>query len=342
MKSRVTRCKGSGHFVLIFLAFYGLLLVMACRKERPVLAARNISVHPGVPLRDIVFLNDSVGFVCGGRKNSTGFIYRTMDGGLTWQKVYENNHHCLYTLGFVDSSTGIAGGDSLFMLRSQDTGFNWNFYWLGDSVPPNHFDRPAFRKMVICQSNVFIAGGENFKKGIFYKSTDKGMTWQYKIFANELTGISVNESGRGWICGNGLVGRTVDLAVSWADAGFNGDFFVSVCFPANDTGYIAGYSGSVYRTTDSGNTWNQVRTGGYSPVSTVGINCMVSPCPARIVAGGSGGRLLVSVNGGKEWRTIHTGQDARILAIACHNGEVFMTTDSGTVCRIPEGQVFAD
>ncbi len=341
MKTQACRLSiQSVHFWIIAVVLV-LSLASACRKENEVLPVEVILVNPGIPLRDIVFLNDSVGFVCGGQKNTSGLIYRTTDGGLSWQIVYENNHHCLYTIGFTDTMAGIAGGDSLFMLRSQDGGFNWQFYWLADSVPPNAFDRPAFRKMSISRSNIYIAGGENFKKGVFYKSTDKGTTWSYKVVANELTGISFDDSGKGWICGNGLVMRTGDSAVLWADAGFSGDFFSSVCFPARDTGYIACYSGTIYLTTDAGDSWTQVRAGGYTPGRTGGINCMISAGPAKIIAGGSGGRLYVTADGGNAWKTIHIGQDARILALTAIGGYIYLTTDQGSVCRIPQELIYA-
>jgi photosystem II stability/assembly factor-like uncharacterized protein len=57
----------------------------------------------------------------------------------------------------------------------------------------------------------------------------------------------------------GYVMRTMNGGQSW-DTTFlgNNNEFECVYFPSRDTGYVAGWSGQIYKTTDRGNTWTNI------------------------------------------------------------------------------------
>ena len=59
-------------------------------------------------LRSLCFVNDSVGFACGGKNFGNGLIYKTSDGGEHWD--FQEFEHELRSIRFLDINTGFAIG----------------------------------------------------------------------------------------------------------------------------------------------------------------------------------------------------------------------------------------
>ena len=88
----------------------------------------NLNGNPGTDLRDIYFVDSSIGFAVG----NNGLILRTADGGLNWNIVryLGGNFYAIY---FYDNQTGVAIGASS-IVRSVDGGLTWNPV----TVPPGY------------------------------------------------------------------------------------------------------------------------------------------------------------------------------------------------------------
>jgi len=74
-------------------------------------------------LRSIIFVNDSTGFVCGGKNFGNGLIYKTSDGGVSWS--FTEFTHELRGIWFDGELNGITCGYGA-MLHSTDGGLTWN------------------------------------------------------------------------------------------------------------------------------------------------------------------------------------------------------------------------
>ncbi len=84
----------------------------------------DLSLADGVGGHDMVFTNDSTGFM--GTK-SFYHVYKTTDSGRTWQRcVRDNNYQYLYygmnSLYFLDEKTGWAGGAGEYLMLTTDSG----------------------------------------------------------------------------------------------------------------------------------------------------------------------------------------------------------------------------
>ncbi|MDX9791541.1 MAG: hypothetical protein RBT61_11980, partial [Candidatus Kapabacteria bacterium] len=77
-----------------------------------------------------IFLNEQVGFMFGANSNPPGrdnFIYKTTDGGKSWNNVYDGYSErggTIADMSFCDSLNGITAGMS-FVLRTEDGGETW-------------------------------------------------------------------------------------------------------------------------------------------------------------------------------------------------------------------------
>lgn len=73
-------------------------------------------------LYDIKFVNDSIGFFCGGQEYAHGIIGKTTDGGQTWK--YKFVDHEMRSISFKDPLHGYCGGYGV-MYFTEDGGENW-------------------------------------------------------------------------------------------------------------------------------------------------------------------------------------------------------------------------
>ncbi|MFH1050452.1 MAG: T9SS type A sorting domain-containing protein [bacterium] len=99
----------------------------------------NDTLHPDTcdAFRMINFVNDSIGFVCGGKGYGIGdakydLVYKTKDGGKAWEKVFENFDKKLSAWGlqeisFKDELNGVAVGAIGVVLVTGDGGETWEY-----------------------------------------------------------------------------------------------------------------------------------------------------------------------------------------------------------------------
>ena len=119
---------------------------------------------------------------------------------------------------------------------------------------------------------------------------------------------------------DGIVIKTIDGGNSWTqilpDAGTM-DGVEAICFPTVDIGYIAGWNNYIAKTTDGGETWNELNVG-----SEVWFFLDLEFWDAdNGVAAGFGGEIYVTNNGGTTW-TQATGINQGVEDIAYASSSV--------------------
>lgn len=165
-----------------------------------------------------------------------------------------------------------------FILRSSDAGATWSRINLPLCFTPKGVQ-------FLNDSLGFIVGD----RGTVYKTTDGGLTWNYKrlsVSATDLTGVSFSSPKIGWVSGLfGLIYKTTDGGDNWFAQGYL-DFFKggSECYmsvhaisdsvvwatrwfrvlevPVGDPNCSECYYLNVnaYRSSDGGSTWLNCRT----------------------------------------------------------------------------------
>jgi len=106
----------------------------------------NDTLHPDTceAIGMIDFINDTIGFVCGGKGYGIGqakyeIIYKTKDAGKTWKKVFENfnqgiSNWGLYDISFKNELNGVAVGPISLVLVTGDGGETWEYLPRNDTL----------------------------------------------------------------------------------------------------------------------------------------------------------------------------------------------------------------
>ena len=225
-------------------------------------------------------------------------IYRTMDGGETWELHSDEMH----SIDFVDENVGFVLGSSepYPLYRTNDGGNSW---FVVDTMKTGVFECGTGDLDFINDSIGFISvyysfppGAGGFQIGM-RKTTDGGMSWEggdhphgfgKLFFIDEAIGYNQIVSG---INGGGVIGlhKSVDGAETWDQV--NNDYINSMFFTAPDKGWIS-VSGCIRCTRDGGMNWQQQYEGnGF-------INDIFFVDDLNGWAVGQSGLILHTVNGG--------------------------------------------
>ncbi|MEI6898489.1 MAG: YCF48-related protein, partial [Bacteroidota bacterium] len=218
-------------------------------------------------LNDIYFPQYPVGFAVGGRLYDPAketVIIKTSDGGESWEQVFSDTLDFLIAVHFPDVNTGFAVGVYGLVLKTTDSGNTWVKLEPGTS---NHLATVYFQNSL----RGFIAGNN----ATFMKTTDGGFTWNYMSTGAQdgsyFQGISFAGDSTGYAVASnptplGVIIKTTDRGNTWTkfDGNFYGDLR-SVKFLSPDTGYVGG-SGTDYRTTNGGATWEEVNGAAHNKV----------------------------------------------------------------------------
>lgn len=116
------------------------------------------------PLKKIQFVSPEIGFVIG-NDETQGYFLKTMDAGQTWTSVQLGS--IVNSLFFKNANEGFIAGDHLF-IKTADGGQTWANVL---EIANYNFQDVAF------SNNLSIAYLTTYTNA-YYKSTDKGLTWQ--------------------------------------------------------------------------------------------------------------------------------------------------------------------
>jgi hypothetical protein len=185
-------------------------------------------------LRDIHFLNDSVGFVVG----SNGAFLKTTDRGENWQYSVINASQNLNSVYAIDEDTIFAGSYS-FIYKTTDGGQNWNI--INSTLSVNELK--------------FFSSQVGYAKASWEEECpypNQGSTYRYKYFRTL-------DGGNNWTYFSLFEDHTVssaEMEIINADTGFMG---------AMEMGFWCGYypccesaSNYFFKTTDGGLTWQEI------------------------------------------------------------------------------------
>ncbi len=217
----------------------------------------------------IYFINANKGFAVGIDESPFYFydwkalILSTNDGGSTWTKEEFPSGGIFTSVFFPDTNTGYIVGTGGVILKSIDCGTNWTI--LNTSLPP-------LNSAYFINDNLGYVVG-NYGK--IYKTIDGGSNWisqntdsmyfdtLYNLEPINLQSVYFTDATHGFIVGYvdypycyGVILRTNDGGTTWVSQTLtNENYFSSVYFTSQDTGYITSYWGKILKTTDGGGTW---------------------------------------------------------------------------------------
>lgn len=253
------------------------------------------------------FFNMTTGIVCG----SSGQIWRTTNGGTSFDSIPSGVTTTLYGIHFINANTGYIGGTSGTVLKSTNAGVSWTALTTGTTFTINNIF--AIDNRVYCPTST---------ASILLTSYDGGTSWfndTTAATANSLYDVAFRDTLTGIVSGaTATVRITTDAGLTWVPyTGFPSTSFWSILFNTN-TFYISGSSNYIYKSSNNGTTWDSIpETGTQYYTSTyyfldVNGNNMLNV--------GAFGLLNTTTNSGTNW-TAHNylGYSSTLNDIWCDN-----------------------
>lgn len=292
-----------------------------------------------------------------------GTIILTPDEGTTWVDVSQGvTGHNLNDISFGSNTTGFVVGDSGVVLKTTNTGYNWN------SINANT-NLNLISTYFINSDTGFIVCARKV-----LKTSDGGNTWASTSFNFNLHSIFFSSNNVGYIAADsGRVVKTIDGGINWAV--FNSgivDNLVSINLVNDTLGFVGSNNGKILKTTNGGQLWtlssslssysiNDINfinenigfvinnykryittNGGTSwteHIANVGFSCKSISFKDNSIGYivGGGGIILKSQNGGGSWEYI-VGTNSFIYDMDCSFNKCFAVGSGGLLSSTDFGE----
>jgi photosystem II stability/assembly factor-like uncharacterized protein len=205
--------------------------------------------------RLVEFASENVGYITTAEKQ----IYKTTDGGTTFQKVYSINQLTgtddlvFSDIEFTSEETGCLVGISiekneLAILNTTNGGISWTATYLP-------FAGTLLEVIFPSVTHGYVVG----ENGVFLKTTNAGVTWEKlnvtgSTFYEKFQNVSFVDNNIGFVNSDqGKLYKTIDGGISWETITLENTFGQIQFFTS--THGIAKDAFSIYKTDDGGNTW---------------------------------------------------------------------------------------
>jgi photosystem II stability/assembly factor-like uncharacterized protein len=233
-----------------------------------------------------------------------GGVFRTKDGGKSWQPQVSGTIEPLFGVDFVDGKHGWTVGRSGTVLHTTDAGATW-------SSQTGSSEKHLFGVDFVDRQHGWAVGDW----GEILSTSDGGKAWRSQPFERDviLNGVSMADRERGWIVGEmGVILATADGGDTWIEqsSGVTKSLF-GVHFADARRGWAVGIDALVLHTEDGGASW-QVQNGSteFGALEQVGFTQAFDQPSlyAVAVAGDVGfavgeiGAIFTSTDAGRSWK----------------------------------------
>jgi len=228
-----------------------------------------------------------------------------------WTQQQPLTQATLTGIYFMNRQLGWAVGHDAIILRTQDSGQNWQqVYYDPDD------ERPLLDIWFKDERHGFAIGAY----GLFLETQDGGKQWSPRQIIEEdfhFNHISQAANGKLYIAAEaGNIYRSDDQGQSWIalPSPYHGSFFGSLPL-ASDSVLLFGLRGQLYRSADNGDHWQKITTGTEASLTEAHILT-----DQTIIIVGLAGTVLLSHDQGHSF-TLHPQTDRKALS------QVLQTSD---------------
>jgi photosystem II stability/assembly factor-like uncharacterized protein len=239
-------------------------------------------------LSSVHFYNKDIGWLTG----SSGQIFKTTDGGDSWEFKDSTIGETLRSIYFTDQNNGCVAGDRGTLLRTTDGGETWE---------PPASGKPTSKLYAVTFSNSdngWVVG----RKGAIHKTTNSGIDWQQipTTITQSLYSVFFHNNTNGWATADdGFIFKTTDAGQTWEEilVDKNGQDLYSIHFYNENTGWVVGAKQTIFKTIDKGVTWTRQTADDVE----ANLNSIFCVRPNIAVAVGSNSTILKTIDGGETW-----------------------------------------
>jgi photosystem II stability/assembly factor-like uncharacterized protein len=292
-------------------------------------------------LTDLIRVNDQLYVAVGDR----GHLLISKDSA-SWTLIQTPVQSLFTSVYFSDDKHGWAVGHDATIIATQDGGQSWQLQQFKPET-----DKPLF-DILFADANNGIALGAY---GMFYRTIDGGKTWQDE-FHLELVGSDDQEYLKElqetdpdaylderasvlphfnriyqhnnvlYLIGEaGFFATSADFGKSWTRHAqfYNGSLF-GLTMTAKSTLIVAGLRGHVFRSTDWGQSWQEVKLN-----HTATLNSVLTDDAGHVYLTGNAGTLLVSQDDGITFTSMPTQDSKAILNAVAVKDQLVLVTEAG-------------
>ena len=298
-----------------------------------------------VNLTSVTFKNPNLGWSVSAAFGyaEEGRVFKTTDGGETWNQVYICNKD-LYDVKFVSDQIGWIVGFGIIS-KTTDGGITWNDQLLD---PTGRFYSCYFADSMRGWAVGYV-GTEVFH------TEDGGINWNRQNLnpAGTYFSITFSDSLHGWIAGHTLdytyyasLYRSTDGGLSWFEFPMSGVGLTNITFINDSVGWITNDDGNIFKTSDGGNNWSTISSLG----SYINHLYFIDPNKGWLVH--SNGVIRKTTDGGFNWISQSSGFrfsigsaffiDSLKGSILAPGGEIWYTQDGANTWTITHQPPYAD
>ncbi len=318
-----------GLFALLLTAAFS-----ACKKSKKTssLEPEELTTPTQQAIHKSAWLDANTGFICGGKKNENGFIYRTKDAGKTWQLIINTQGKCLYDINFVNDTIAYCCGDDLLVLRSANNGNSWTEVSFA-TIGLQYFNHTPLRCIFGNYNLLMMVGGENYHNGNALWFENNTMRWVWHFDHEFRTGLNFTHENF-VLAGYGNSYRTQDHGYNYSPMEFSGDFFTSSSTVNSQIGFTCGYDGGIYKTDDGGSSWKTLLKPNKTTKKRIHFNSICFVDANKGWAVGSEG-LVISSEDGQTFKEYSSITKADLLSVVQDKtGKMVMSSSNGKLFRI--------
>ena len=305
----------------------------------------NTNSYPS--FQDICFLNDNTGWVVG----LAGAIYKSNDGGQSWQEQRSNTTSSLDCFFSLDDQKIFVGGANSCFLRTSDGGATW----VADSVKEIPTGTATINAIYFSDDLKGWILASTSSAGWILSTTDGGITWTVNLTTTKtLNKMSFFEVNKGVACGKDAAtlyytsdGINWTLAPTPLLGGFNytRSDLRGIHMVNSTTAYVVGWGSTVgaqpsihLKTTNSGATWEYLfqleenRT--YDNLWNVRFK---DENNGIAIGGASRGSVVArTTDGGQNWIPIAAPFGSTLYGISLVGNQIWLSGSSGLLVYSPD------
>ncbi|MBU0486422.1 MAG: hypothetical protein KKA07_04140 [Bacteroidetes bacterium] len=264
---------------------------------------------------------------------NTGTIFRSVNDGLSWDSIYIGVANNISGIDFLTDNSavitcdGISFSDTGKVFKTTDGGLSW----VEKAHPAGKFLTTPF---FLDSLDGWIAG----RSATVLKTTDGGETWVTRNVPSTtfLEDIRFLNQNTGYAIGNEVF-KTNNGGVTWVAQTQSGSPYshYALYFSDPQNGWACGRIGYLAKTTDGGQTWEEIRAGTNTTLSKIHF-----PDDQHGYIVGYKGTLVKTADGGTSWDTTIISGNSQLRGVyftdslSGHvvglNGEYLRTTDGGS------------
>lgn len=268
-----------------------------------------------------------------GGASSSGYIYTSIDSGVTWvEQTAAGSRHWYSVASSSDGSKLAAVDNGGYIYTSADSGATW--------AERSSAGLRSWTSVSTSADGTRLAAVAGFGSSI-YISADSGVSWTEGEATSSYYWYSIASSNDGTklVAGTdiGFIHTSTDSGASWTERFDAPGGFYTVASSDDGTKLVAGaYGGYIYTSADSGATWTEQTAAGSRDWWSVDS----SADGTKLVAAAWGGYIYTSTDSGatwteqtaagpRNWASIASSSDGSKLAASAYGGSIYLATTEG-------------